>query len=163
MRCSRQRAIVLVDKIAETARDLVGCDERWLIALRVFGLTAQPEFEPLQAFGDLGLKPLELPRIFVHAVVVKLPHRAKDFVEVSGVDAVGLQLVAQPLRFAGPVAGLVAVIADFLRSVNALTPAAPVVAAVRRAAIGAIAERAVTVIAILISALTALTPPCWPC
>src|SRR5215213_6538380 len=132
---ARERPVILIHQVSESARHLVGGIQRRLITLRVFDLPPQRELEPLQSFGDLRLQPLELSRILVDAVVVELAHCAQNLIEVSGVRAVIAKLLAETLGFAGPVARLISEVSYLARRKDALTPSAPVVAVGRGAAI----------------------------
>src|SRR5687768_4274049 len=141
-RRARERAVILIHQIAICARHFVGGVQRRLVPLRVLDSPPQSKFETLQSLGDLGLQPLELPRILVDAVIVELAHGAQHLIEISWIHAVVAQLLAQSLRFAGPVPCLIAEIPNFTRRIDPLAPSAPVVTIGRRAAKWTIAERA---------------------
>src|SRR5262245_31459853 len=129
------RAVVLLDEIAEPAWNLVCARERRLIGCCVFHFSPQTEFKSLQSFADQGFEALEFLRVAVHMVVIELTHLAENLVQIAGIDTVIAELVAKLLCFIGPVARLVAELPDFARVIDALTPAAPVIAAVPPAAI----------------------------
>ncbi len=126
--------MIFLHEVAVSAWHFVRGRQRRLIALSVFDVTPQREFKTLQPFGDLRLQPLELPRVFVDAVVVELTHGAKHLVEIGRIHAVIPKLIAEPLGFGRPVARLVTESANLARCVNALAPAAPVIAVRRGAA-----------------------------
>src|SRR5437773_2979302 len=140
----RERPVVLLDRLAEAVRHLIGSGERQRI-VPCLRLAAQHELELLQLVDRRGLELLEPFRIGVHAVVVERFQVSQDFVEVARAHAGLLELPAQRLSVIRPLAELPAELADVVRvpAVGVAVAATPVarVAAVRAAVRTAVARR----------------------
>src|SRR3954468_15533162 len=110
----RQLPVVLGDLIAETRGHFVGSGQRERILIRL-GAFAQVEFERLQLF-ERGLLQLLKPfRISVRAFVPELLQLRDHVVQVFRAHAGILQVAAQRLRVALPLAELTRELASIER------------------------------------------------
>ena len=96
------------------------------------------------------LETLQLLRILVDAVVIQLPHRAKDVVELGRVDPLAAEIVAKLLDLPSPVTGFAPELANIL-PVEAPCPG------IAPAAVPVTAAPGVAVRGAVLSLLTALS------
>ena len=108
----RERAVVLLDELAELLRHFVGAGHQRAIGV-VADLAAQVVLEALHAFGDERLQALELVDVAIDAAVFELAQRAEDLVELAwhrGSARAACRAAARAL--AGPAARFVAELTD---------------------------------------------------
>src|SRR5262249_21946063 len=119
----RERAIVLLDRLAEARRDLVGSRQEQLLVVGV-DLLAQLELEALQPI-DRRLELLEAARIRSRA---ERPQLADDRFHVAWIDAGLREHPPQILRVGGPLAELPLELPDLVGRVRAVAVRAGVAA-----------------------------------
>src|SRR5262245_28729882 len=112
----RERAVILLDQLAELLRHFVAAGHERAIRL-VADLAPQPEFEPLQPFGDLLLQLQQLTGIAIVASVLELAEALENLVELLRIDVLFTQHVAQRTAFADPAARFVAELTDVFGAV----------------------------------------------
>src|SRR5262245_16929745 len=139
LRFLRERPVVLLDRLAEPFRHLIGSRQRQRLVARL-GVPPQHELELLQLVDRRRLQLLESARVGVDLIGVELPELPEHFIQIARLDAGGLQLTPQRLGIVRPLTELAAPLADVVR-VPAAVAAAVVTAPVARVA--AIATRGV--------------------
>src|ERR1700749_2597012 len=106
-----ERGVVLLDRLAESFRHLIGAGQRQRV-VAVVGLAAQRELELLQLFDRRRLQLLEPFRVRVDAIVVEGAQILEHLVEIARVHAGLLQLTAEAFGVGRPLAELTAELAD---------------------------------------------------
>src|SRR5262245_26140727 len=114
LRFLRERPVVLLDRLAEPFRHLIGSRQRQRLVARL-GVPPQHELELLQLVDRRRLKLLKSARVGVHLIGVELPELPEHFIQIARLDAGGLQLTPQRLGIVRPLAELAAPLADVVR------------------------------------------------
>ena len=143
--------------LPELLRDLVGPGQRGGVLVGV-DLAAQAELEALEAFGNELLQTRQLLDVLIRALVLELPQRADDLVELARIDVLATQHAAERVGILRVLTRLTAQLPDvFLGETPAVPPAAPcgIAAGPRTATIEAATQVAASVCATAVTAALA--------
>ena len=119
-----ERPVVLLDKLAELFRHLVGPGQHDGAGIGV-NLPPQAELEALQAVSYKGLESRQFLDVLIDPLVLKFAQRLDDLVELTRIDILAAQHTAQVLSLVGVLTGLASKLPDVLGGQTHLTTLPP--------------------------------------
>ena len=119
-----ERPVVLLDKLAELFRHLVGPGQHDGAGIGV-NLPPQAELEALQAVSYKGLESRQFLDVLIDPLVLKFAQRLDDLVELTRIDVLAAQHTAQVLSLVGVLTGLASKLPDVLGGQTHLTTLPP--------------------------------------